>query len=129
MAEFSFMGCVKRWDQHQFLRHRARDLEILIVDHKNRKRKMIVPSLANLKLNEPVLRPFTLEMVEFGRVAKPVALIKAALRAFYCQEHPTDIQIDETKLSNRVMATAHLIKRMLTPIRRKFTRWEMPRDS
>ena len=90
------------------------------------------PSLANLKLNYVILKPFTEAMASYGRITKPVGLIKEAVRKFYeteaepVQEKPETMDMKLRREKN-ISKTAEAIKAMLTVIKRKWTLWELPR--
>ena len=130
MAKLCFLECVKAWEQHRSLRERARGRNILLLDSKGRKH--IVPSLENTKLNAAIIRPFTRKMAETGRIRKPIKLIKEVVRKFYENETNSD---DENELSmdvklrkeRNIHKSAEIIKSMLTMIKRKWAKWELPR--
>ena len=83
-TKLSFLSCCNAWEKHRILRRRARSRMTLVQDCKGRSH--ISPSLDNLKVNEPILRPFTIAMAEAGRISKPLKLIKEALVRFYSGE-------------------------------------------
>lgn len=130
MAKFSFLECAKAWEQHRSLRKRAQGRNILLVDSKGRRH--ICPSLDNIKLNASVLRPMTRKMAESGRIRKTIVLIKEVVRKFYDNESNSD---DENQMSTEVRMrkerninkTAEIIKAMLTTVKRKWAKWELPR--
>ncbi|CAE7231724.1 unnamed protein product [Symbiodinium sp. CCMP2592] len=131
MAKLSFLECVKAWEQHRSLRKRARGRNVLLLDIKGRKH--VVPSLENTKLNASIIRPMTREMAKSGRIRKPINLIKEVVRKFYENEANSD---DENQLTTdaklrkdrNINKSAEIIKSMLTMIKRKWAKWELPRD-
>ena len=130
MAQLSFLSCCAEWEKHRVLRKRARSRSVLVIDCKNR--NYISPTLTNMKLNHVVLKPFTEAMAKFGRISKPIALIKEAVREFYdsesqpVEEKPETMDMKLRKEKN-IVRTAEAIKAMLTMIKRKWTLWELPR--
>ncbi len=103
---------------------------MLVIDCKNRNH--VYPSLANLKLNHVLLKPFTEAMATYGRITKPKGLIKEAVRTFYDGEAepvPDKPETMDMKLrkEKNIDKTAEAIKAMLTVIKRKWTLWELPR--
>ena len=125
MAAFSFLECAKEWDAHPYLRRRARAVQNLVEDQKQKKH--VLPTLRNMALNANVLRPFTKAMASQGVIRKDIHLIKDALWKFYLQELPEEEMPNAFKLKLKVRSTAVFIQRMLTQIKRKWSRWELPR--
>ncbi|CAE7346436.1 unnamed protein product [Symbiodinium necroappetens] len=123
MAQLSFLSCCAEWEKHRVLRKRARSRSMLVIDCKNR--NYISPTLTNMKLNHVVLKPFTEAMAKFGRISKPIALIKEAVREFYdsesqpVEEKPETMDMKLRKEKN-IVRTAEAIKAMLTMIKRKW---------
>ena len=112
------------------MRKRARSRSALLIDCKNRNH--ISPSLENMKLNHVILKPFTEAMAKYGRISKPIALIKEVVRAFYDSEKEPVEEKPETmdmrlRREKNITKTAEAIKSMLTMIKRKWTLWELPR--
>ena len=67
-----------------------------------------------------------------GRIAKPIGLIKEALREFYASEKDDEAEKPETtdmkvRKDKNINKTAEAIKSMLTVVKRKWTKWELPR--
>ena len=130
MASLSFVACVSDWELHRSLRKRARSRSMLLVDSKGRNH--IAPTLANMKLNVRLLRPFTRKMAECGKIRKPVHLIKEALRKFYDGETASDDEKAEStdaklRKERNINRSAEVIKSMLTVVKRKWSLWEIPR--
>ena len=125
MVAFSFLECVEKWDQHPFLRRRAREMQVLVTESKQK--RTVCPTLANMTLNQAVLRPFTQAMANQGMICKPIAKIREALWKFYLQELTEEQRGEFSKIKPKVKSTAEFIARMLTRIKRKWSRWEMPR--
>ena len=131
MPTLSFLSCCKAWENHRVLRKRARARMMLVQDTKSRSH--VSPTLANLKLNAPVLKPLTAAMAEYGRISKPVKLVKEALQKFYdgetegiMEETPETMEMKLRKQRN-IRKSAKIIVAMLTVIKRKWTKWELPR--
>ncbi|CAE7180797.1 unnamed protein product [Symbiodinium microadriaticum] len=106
---------------------RARSRMTLVQDCKGRSH--ISPSLDNLKVNEPILRPFTIAMAEAGRISKPLKLIKEALVRFYSGEGEEMEETPETaemkhRRERNINKSAKAILSMLTVIKRKWSKWE-----
>ncbi|CAE7299193.1 unnamed protein product [Symbiodinium sp. CCMP2456] len=107
---------------------------MLVQDEKGRAH--VAPSLENIKYNACLLRPFTRVMAETGRIRKPIHLIKEALSKFYKREGQVwadDNDVPETmeaklRRSRNMSKTADTIKSMLTVIKRKWSKWELPRE-
>ena len=128
MEAFHFMECVEAWDSFVYLRHRARDLEVLVRDVKGKKN--VLPTLKNIKYNLDALRPFSKVMAKYGFIYKNLHLLKPPLRQFYREQLPEDqrrLPASELKLSKRVNQSAFFIKRMLSMLKRKWAKGEMPR--
>ena len=125
MVAFSFLECVEKWDQHPFLRRRAREMQVLVADSK--KRRTVLPTLTNMALNQALLRPFTQAMANQGMICRSVGKIKEAVWEFYLQELPEEQRGEVFKLRPKVKRTTGFISMMLTRIKRKWSRWEMPR--
>ena len=103
---------------------------MLVQDSKNRNH--VSPTLSNVALNYNMLKPFTEAMVAHGRIAKPIGLIKEALREFYASEKDDEAEKPETtdmkvRKDKNINKTAEAIKSMLTVVKRKWTKWELPR--
>ena len=128
MASFNFLDCPGLWETKQQLRRRATNLKILVQDSKGRKR--VSPTLKNLELNQDILKPITATMAKYGYMDKNVEILKEALRVFYT-EHISDedkIQpIVQQKLTTLVSGTAYYVGQMLTVLKRKWSKWELPR--
>ncbi|CAE7211691.1 unnamed protein product [Symbiodinium necroappetens] len=98
-----------------------------------KERSYVAPTLCNLKYNVPILKPLTEEMARAGRISKPIHLIKTALHKFYdmqseeMQETPETMQM-KLRRERNISKTAKSIVAMLTVIKRKWTKWEMPRE-
>ena len=130
MATLSFISCATSWEKHRVLRKRARARMMLVQDTKNRSH--VSPTLANLKFNAPVLKPFTEAMANYGKISKPVHLIKEALRKFYSRENEEMEETPETvemrlRKDRNISKSAKAIAAMLTVVKRKWTKWELPR--
>lgn len=127
---FNFLACVTVWDGHPALRKRARSQQILLLESHGRKH--ISPTLNNISLNKLVLKPFTEIMATHGLIRKSLSLVTQAIQAFYqqelCEEHSKDPLV-LAKMDRAAKKSAKIIKSMLTSVKRKWARWEMPRDS
>ena len=125
MPAFNFLDCVAHWDAQPHLRRRARAMQVLVEDQK--KKKIVLPTLANMSLNSSAIRPFTLTMAKYGIIRKDICLIQDALWKFYLEELPEEQKSEAFRLKPKVKSTAIFMQRMLTQIKRKWTRWELPR--
>ena len=128
MAGFNFMDCPGLWETKVHLVRRATNLKILVQDSKGRKR--VSPTLSNLELNLDILKPVTATMAKYGYMDKHVEILKDALRVFYKQQMSDENQISPTvqqKVSTLVSGTAYYVGQMLTVLKRKWSKWELPR--
>ena len=131
MAAFSFRGCIAAWEEVAHLRRSARKCKLLVQDVQGRKH--VCESLANIKLNAELVRPITRTMAEYGRIHKPIDLIKDAFVDFYKQQMQGDEDINlenpETMrcITQKASSSANVVKKMLTVIKRKWSLWELPR--
>ena len=124
----SFLSCVDVWDGYPKLRRRARLREMLVQDCRGRKH--VSPTLANILHNEHVLRPITQHMASTGHILKTKRLLHEAVWHFYCSQTESDAAEDPVAKCKKVSVAAKsvkAIKKMLTAIKRKWSRWEMPR--
>ena len=127
---FNFLACVSMWDGHPALRKRARSQQILLLE--SRGRKHISPTLNNISLNKLVLKPFTEIMATHGVICKSMSLLLQAIQAFYQQELSDEHKKDPVvlaKMDRAAKKSAKIVKSMLTLVKHKWSRWEMPRDS
>ncbi|CAE7313379.1 unnamed protein product [Symbiodinium sp. CCMP2592] len=72
-------------------------------------------------------------MAEAGRISKPLVTIKEALHSFYYKESQEMEETPETsemklRRERNITKSAKAILSMLTVIKRKWTKWELPRD-
>ena len=131
MGDITFDACVAMWGEVAYLRRAGRKLKLLVEDVK--KRKHIVASLPNIKLNKQLLRPLTMEMARQGRISKPIDAIKDAFAAFYKSqiEEDEDCNVEsretEIKITRLASGSAFFVKKMLTVVKRKWSLWELPR--
>ena len=135
---FNFLSCVDVWDAFPGLRRRARSNLQLVQDSKGRK---IVPaSLANIALNAEIIRPLTRTMAKHGLICTKSTLLRDAVWEFYRRQMSMEREDDQSnmvtakqpkivkaRLSSSVAKTVKTMKKILTIVRRKWVRWEMPR--
>ena len=119
------------WDSHPRLRKRARTRELLVVDARGRKH--VSPTLSNLHVNSSVVRPFTLVMAKHGVIiTKSLSKLRPPIEAFYRQELVDEESKDPivlARLTSSAKKTAKIVKTMLTAVKRKWSKWEMPRET
>lgn len=123
---FSFKEpCLRKWETSRGIRQRGILGKSLLDSDGGGGR--IAPSLINISLNYHLLKGFTGHMAETGvictRLLEP---LKPPVEAFYAL---MEIDTSSEKAKSMIHATACTIKKMLTNIRLKWMRWEMPRVS
>ena len=126
---FSFLECVDMWDGYPNLRRRARSMQMFVQDTK--RRKHVSPTLENMILNEPVIRPLTRVMAKHGRIQKSADLLREAVYTFYHKQTETGEVEDMVTTHKKVQVvnkSVKVMKKMLTAIKRKWSRWELPRE-
>lgn len=122
-SRFSYIEpCLRKWEAPRSLRKRAIQGRSLI---ESEKVGQVAPSLANISLNYVLLKGFTSHVASSGVICtKLLDFLKPPLVAFY-----ELMEMDPT--SDRGVSMIHgvatTIKKMLTAIRAKWQRWEMPR--
>ena len=129
---FSFgESCVRAWEGHRELRKRAIKGDPLLVGEKESTDDeedlgMHIPqSLGNIRLNYTLLKAYTKHMARSGCVVtKNVVLLKEPLTKFY---ELMEIDVERPAAKAVCKGQAVVIKKMLTVVKRKWTRWEMPR--
>lgn len=122
--DFSFVeACLKSWETVRDIRARAIKKEKIVVSERGT--GVIHPTLQNIRCNYALLKGFTRHMSETGVImTKRLAYIKPAIRGYY-ESMEVDTATDKMTLTVNVVAEA--IEKMLTVVRRKWSRWEMPR--
>lgn len=124
--DFSFSPFVETaWKSEADLIARARGKKLLISDVNGK--GMVAPSLDNIRHNFTVLRAYTRCMAENGFiVTKHIEYLKEPITGFY------QMQKIDTKSEHAVgviHGTAGFVKRMLHVIKKKWSRWEIPRET
>lgn len=122
--EFSFVAaCLQKWKSSPELQRKAIKREPLAISHDQK--AIVFPSLPNLKLNYYLLKGFTSHMADSGFiVTKSVHLIRAAIEKFYVEQDP----VMTDKVSALACGSADSVKKMLSAIKRKWSRWEIPKE-
>lgn len=123
---FSFVEpCKELWESQKAIRKRARARELLLQDAD---RSTIIPaSLENIRFNYFVLKGYTSHMAATGVIlTNRMSFLKPPIREFY-REYDMDVTADAGKAI--IHAAAHVLKRMFRVIKRKWTKWELPRAS
>ena len=118
------------WDAHHRLRKRARSFDPLFFDTLGRKH--IAPTLANISANAVVLKPFTAIMATHGIISKSLPILTQAIQAFYQEEIEEERRKDPVvlaRMNRAVKKSSKVAKTMLTEVKRKWSRWEMPRET
>ena len=121
---FSFVdGCLKQWEASKHLKKCALSRKLLVADVNEQGH--VPPSLSNLRANSEVVRAYTMVMAETGViVTNRIKYVRAPIEAFYAS-----FQID-TKTEHCAAityGTAYIVKKMLHVVKRKWSRWEIPR--
>lgn len=124
MMSFSYVEpCVSHWEKNRGIRKSALRHQQLVKDADGK--SLISPSLRNLRCNYHLLKGFTQHMANEGVIlTKRVAFTKPPVAAFY-----ELMEVDTTTDSATavVHGTAVCIKRMLTLVKSKWRKWELPR--
>lgn len=118
-----FSPCVERWETYRNIRKMALKRQTLVKDADGH--TLIHPSLPNLRCNYNLLKGYTSVMAEKGFiVTNRINIIKAPINEFY-ELMEVDTNNEEAKAV--VYGTAFVVRQMLTAVKRKWTRWELPR--
>ena len=123
---FSFSRfCENAWASDEDLVALAKAKKLLISDVNGR--GVVAPSLDNIRHNFSVLRAFTKCMAINGViVTKHIDYLKEPIMGFYENQK---INVKTEHVVGVIHGTASFVKRMLGMIKKKWSRWEMPRDS
>ena len=128
---FSFgESCVRAWEGHRDLRKRAiKGIPLLVGETESGDDEdlgMQIPqSLANIRLNYTLLKAYTKHMAQSGIVVtKHVDLLKEPVTKFY---ELMEIDVDTPAAKAVCQGQTGVIKKMLGVVKRKWSRWEMPR--
>ena len=128
MGAFSLMECAEDWEHHVYLRKRGRSQQVLVQDCKSKKN--VLPTLKNIRYNADVLRPLTQKMASQGIISSSVKFLKPALKLFYEEQLAEEERRKpdtELKIISKANSSAFYIKRMLSVVKKKWAKWEMPR--
>ena len=122
--EFSYVSaCIEKWKSTPELQRKAIKREPLATSHD--KKAIVFPSLSNLKLNYFLLKGFTSHMASSGLICtKSVHLIREAIERFYIEQDP----VKTDKVKALACGSADSVKKMLSAIKRKWSRWEIPKE-
>lgn len=115
--------CLSHWEKNRGIRKLALRHEKLVKDADGK--PLISASLRNLRCNYHLLKGFTQHMANEGVIlTNRVAFTKPPVKAFY-----ELMEVDTTTDSATAVihGTAVLIKQMLTLVRSKWRKWELPR--
>ena len=124
--DFSFsLFCETAWKSDADLVALAKAKKLLISDVNGK--GVIPPSLDNIRHNFSVLRGYAKCMANSGViVTKHIDYLKEPILKFYEDQK---INVKSEHVVGVIHGSAGFVKRMLGAIKRKWSRWEMPRDS
>ena len=124
-GSFFVRHCMDLWEQNRTLRRLARHKKMVVRDVDEG--CIISPTLGNLRFNHALLSGYTKLMAAKGVIiTKRMSFIKPPIREFY-REYDVDVSTEESKAF--IHGVAHIVKRMLGMIKRKWSKWELPRVS
>ena len=116
--------CVEYWDTNRALRKLAVKHQPLVKDVEGR--AVIQPSLSNVRANYHLLKGYTQAMAENGVIlTNRTSYLGVPIKKFYEIQVELDSSTPEAKAI--ITGTATVIRQMLTLVKRKWTRWELPR--
>ena len=122
---FYVKHCTDSWERNRTLRRLARHKKMIVRDADEG--CIISPTLNNLRHNHALLSGYTALMAEKGYIITTrMSFLKPPIREFY-REYDVDIATDESKAF--IHGVTHIVKRMLGMIKRKWSKWELPRVS
>ena len=120
---FSFKPCCEIWEQSRALRKRALQRKLLVKDANDS--NVVHASLPNLRINFRVLKAYTEAMANEGViVTKYIKYLEEPIQAFY---EVMEVDMSTKDATSFVYGTAFVVKCMLTLVKRKWRRWEIPR--
>lgn len=121
---FSFVEpCLDFWDGNRGLRKLALQRHQLVRDSEGK--SIIAPSLVNLRYNYPLLKGYTKHMAETGIIlTNRMSYLKPPIKAFY---ELMEVDCSHEGAKTVIYATAFSVKQMLSLVKRKWNRWELPR--
>lgn len=123
---FSYaVPCVEFWESQRGLCKLAVQRKSLVKEAEGK--AIVHPSLPNLRLNYLLLKGYTKTMKEKGVIlTKHMTYILPAISDFYESMDPElDTKLDGPRTV--IYGTAAVVKKMLTVIKRKWRKWELPR--
>ena len=123
-ATFSFVDpCCHHWEGSKKLRKLALTRKLLVKDVNGN--AQVPPSLPNLRENSELVRAYTMCMASTGVIlTNRIAYVKAPIEAFYAS-FEVDVKTDQACAI--IYGTAFIVKKMLHVVKRKWSRWELPR--
>ena len=118
-----FAECAEDFDKSRKLRKRALAKQTLVVDCNGCNH--VPPSLLNLRENVDIVRAYTSCMAKKGIICtNRIDPLKPPIEAYY-QSMGVDVKSDHAK--SIIHGTAYILKRMLHVVKKKWSRWEIPR--
>ena len=122
---FSYVEpCLRAWELSRSLRKLGINGESLVMGEDTN--DVIPPTLPNIKANYALLKGFTQHMANTGVIiTKLIGYIQPPVVKFY---ELMEIDVTTCDAKAVIYATSFIIKKMLHVVRRKWARWEMPRE-
>ena len=115
--------CVNEWKTNHTLCMLATKCKQLVRDAAQG--KIVYPTLQNIRFNHALLKAYTKTMAERGVITtNRMSYIKPPVRDFF-ELMEIDCKTDATITA--IHASAFVIKQMLSAIKRKWRKWELPR--
>lgn len=122
--DFSFVdSCWKAWETVGEIRSSAIKKQKLIRNEKAS--GLIHPTLQNIRFNYKLLKGFTQHMAAVGVImTKRLEFLKPPIEKYYRQ---MEVDTSTEAMTTTIHGVGILVKKMLSVIKRKWSRWEMPR--
>lgn len=115
--------CVNEWKTNHTLCMLATKCKQLVRD--TAQGKIVYPTLQNIRFNHALLKAYTKTMAERGVImTNRMSYIKPPVRIFF---ELMEIDCKTDAAITAIHATAYVIKQMLSAIKRKWRKWELPR--
>ena len=121
---FSYSApCVGYWEGNRCLRKLALQHQLLLKDAEGE--KIIKVSLQNIRCNYHMLKGYTKAMAESGFIlTNRITYLKPPIWAFY---ELMEVDCSHPGAKAVIHGSAKIVRHMLTMVKRKWTRWELPR--
>jgi hypothetical protein len=124
LSSFSYCEpCIGYWERNRSLRKLAIQHQLLLKDAEGE--KIIQPTLQNIRCNYHLLKGYTKAMADKGVIlTNRVTYLKPPIRAFY---ELMEVDCSHPGAKAVVHGSAKIVRQMLTMVKRKWSRWEIPR--